>query len=171
LHTGDRMEDAVMTRSGAIALPSGRWEWALHDRWHGTLVVLQHRTRVYDEMRTWINGRDLPATVLLEHMLNPLERSWQAGGGLPWKLALEAPHAEVGPGPCGGGQMRLVFRRGRTAKVTSVPVGTRLAELTHDELLELLEQASEPGWSGAEPWVSPSGCTEMPGSSLLVGGS
>lgn len=145
--------------SGTVELPSGQWHWVLHDRWQGLLIVLHHRERPWEEMRSWINGKRPTEQTLREHILDPLERRWKDGSGRLWMLSMEIPRewrrSARAYAPVEKGRRWLLFRSGRVTRVAVVPEGRGVAEFGDDELLRLLDEAAGGAGGDGNPWSDP----------------
>jgi hypothetical protein len=132
-------------QSGTIEIRSGRWHWTIIPQWTGSTVVYQHRDRVHDEMRSWVQEVELTPRQALELAIEPLERTWMDGDGLKWRLSLELPSGwrnEPRPSGSSSQSMSLMFKRGGFRRSTEVPDSSRLGTLTHNELRTLLDQTS-----------------------------
>lgn len=131
-------------RSGTIDLASGRWNWTLLPQWTGATVVFQHRDRLHDEMRSWTPEMELTELEARELALDALERVWADMDGLKWRLSIELPSywRHSGQGDGDESSLWLIFKRGGVRRVVSIPSSCRIGELTHTELISLLDQAS-----------------------------
>jgi hypothetical protein len=138
-------------RSGTIDLASGRWHWTLLPQWTGATVVFQHRDRVHDEMRSWTPEMELTDDEARELALDALERVWADVDGLKWRLSIELPSDWRYRGQSEGddASLWLIFKRGGVRRMVAIPASSRIGDLTHTELLSLLDLASrsspEPG--------------------------
>ena len=132
-------------QSGTIELESGKWHWTIIPQWTGSTVVYQHRERVHDEMRSWVQELELTSEEAHKLALDPLERTWMDADGLKWRLTLELPVGWRRLGSSSGGEcpgMSLIFKRGGIRRVAEVPGSTKLGGLSNKQLRGLLEEAS-----------------------------
>lgn len=135
-------------RSGTIELPSGRWHWTLLPQWTGATIIFQHRDRVHDEMRSWTPDHELTEQEARELAADALERTWTDVDGLRWRLSMELPtdrRNETRGTHSDANASWLVFKRGAIRKSVALGEGSRLGDLSHYQLKELLESAVNAG--------------------------
>lgn len=120
-----------------MVLRSGTWAWSLRPASDGALVIYRNVHRAADELHAWI-GDDALVTddTIVLHARTPHRRIWTDVIGVRWEVSV-ARRWKVGQG---SHSSALIFDRGGAQWTVEVPAESELGELTHGELLALLEQ-------------------------------
>lgn len=114
-------------------------------RWEGALVVFRHRSRPYDEMRSWAQDADLSAEDALGLALEPALRVWRDGWGRRWDVSWQRiPSSFRGNGTgATGGEGELLFKSGVNKYFVPVVNARHLGHYSAEEFTVLLREYEE----------------------------